>query len=104
MEHYNKPYKSFNSIFLINRNSRVRYYFWVIMLFLLVLLFLPWTQNIKSTGYITTLKQENRPQKVNSPIPGRISKWLVKEGDFVKKGDTIVILTEIKEDYLDQPV
>lgn len=66
-----------------------------------MLMFLPWTQNIKSTGSITTLKQENRPQKVNSPIPGRISKWLVKEGDYVKKGDTILILTEIKEEYLD---
>lgn len=101
MEKYIKSYKSFDAIFLINRSSRVRYYFWGIMLFLIVLLFLPWTQNIKSAGYITTLKQENRPQKVNSPIPGRISRWQVKEGDFVKKGDTIVILTEIKEEYLD---
>lgn len=101
MEPNIKPLQSYKAIFLINRNSRVRYYFWGIMLFLVVLLFLPWTQNIKSVGYITTLKQENRPQKVNSPIPGRISKWNVKEGDFVKKGDTIVILTEIKEDYLD---
>lgn len=25
----------------------------------------------------------------------------MKEGDFVKKGDTILLLTEIKEEYLD---
>lgn len=62
---------------------------------------MPWTQNIKTIGNITTLSQEQRPQKVNSPIPGKISQWKIKEGDFCKKGDTIIILTEIKEDYLD---
>jgi multidrug resistance efflux pump len=101
MQQYPIHLKAFDAIFLIGRNSRVKFYFWAIMLFLALFLFLPWTQNIKSIGDITTLKQEHRPQKINSPIPGRISKWLVKEGDFVKEGDTILMLTEIKEDYLD---
>lgn len=65
------------------------------------LLFLPWTQNIKANGDITTLYQEQRPQDINSPIPGKIVKWYVKEGDFVKKGDTILQISEVKEDYLD---
>ena len=34
-------------------------------------------------------------------ISGRIEKWFVKEGDFVKKGDTIMFISEIKEEYLD---
>jgi multidrug efflux pump subunit AcrA (membrane-fusion protein) len=38
---------------------------------------------------------------LNSIIPGRILKWWVKEGDFVKKGDTIVQLADVKDDYLD---
>ena len=66
-----------------------------------ITLFLPWTQNIKTTGTVTTLYQEQRPQLLNSPIPGRITKWHVKNGDFVKKGDTILQLSEIKEDYMD---
>jgi len=45
--------------------------------------------------------QEQRMQKINSPIPGKIVRWWVKEGDFVKKGDTILQLAEIKEEYLD---
>jgi len=100
----NKPdiqLKSFDAIFLNHQKSKVRYFFWATLVFVVLLLFLPWTQNIKSGGNITTLKQEHRPQKVNSPIPGRINRWYVKEGDFVKEGDTILILTEIKEDYLD---
>ena len=46
---------------------------------------LPWTQNIKTQGNVNTLFQEQRPQKLNSPIPGRIIKWYVKNGDVVKK-------------------
>ena len=64
-------------------------------------MFLPWTQNIKTQGNVSTLYQEQRPQKLNSPIPGRIIKWYVKNGDVVKKGDTILQISEIKDDYLD---
>jgi multidrug resistance efflux pump len=30
-----------------------------------------------------------------------VSVWKIKEGDFVKQGDTVVVLTEIKTEYLD---
>lgn len=67
----------------------------------IIILFLPWTQNISGTGSVTTLKPDQRPQTIHSAIAGRIEKWHVKEGDFVKKGDTILFLSETKEDYLD---
>ncbi len=93
--------QSFDKIYRSNRQSKVKYWFAGIMLSLVIILFLPWTQNIKTQGTITTLYQEQRPQDINSPIPGKIVKWWVKEGDFVKKGDTILKISEIKEDYLD---
>ena len=71
------------------------------MAFAMIMLFLPWTQNIRAKGKVTTLRQEQRPQQVNTIIGGKVEKWYVKEGDFVRKGDTIVQLSEIKEDYLD---
>jgi multidrug efflux pump subunit AcrA (membrane-fusion protein) len=64
-------------------------------------MFLPWTQNINASGTVTTLFQDQRPQELNTIIPGRIIKWWVKEGDMVKKGDTIVQLADVKDDYLD---
>jgi adhesin transport system membrane fusion protein len=70
-------------------------------LLLMVVVFLPWTQNIRSTGYLTTLKPDQRPQNINSIIGGRIEKWFVNEGDYVKKGDTILFISEIKDQYLD---
>ncbi|AWH86515.1 biotin attachment protein [Flavobacterium album] len=66
-----------------------------------IILFLPWTQNISGTGFVTTLTPDQRPQTIHNAIPGRIEKWYVREGDFVKKGDTILFLSEIKEDYFD---
>lgn len=95
-----KP-KSFEKIYHAHRNSRVKRWFYIFMALAIVTLFLPWTQNIKTTGTVTTLYQEQRPQLLNSPIPGRITKWHVKNGDYVKKGDTILQLSEIKEDYMD---
>jgi multidrug resistance efflux pump len=101
MSKYKIPLQSFKSIYRSELESNIRYWFFGMLGLLLVVLFLPWTQNIKAKGTITTLKQEQRPQDINSPIPGKIIKWWVKEGDFVQKGDTILKLSEIKEDYLD---
>ena len=67
----------------------------------IIILFLPWTQNISGSGAVTTLKPDQRPQTIHTAIAGRIEKWYVKEGDFVKKGDTILFISETKEEYLD---
>jgi len=71
------------------------------MLVVFVVLFLPWTQNFRSRGIITALKPEHRPQTIHSIIPGRIEKWYVQEGEFVNKGDSILFISEIKEEYMD---
>lgn len=71
------------------------------LVFIILIMFLPWTQNIRARGYITTLKPDQRPQTVHSIIAGRIEKWFVQEGDFVAAGDTILYISEIKPDYLD---
>jgi multidrug resistance efflux pump len=72
-----------------------------ISIIVLIALFLPWTQNISGTGFVTTLKPGQRPQSIQSVISGRLEKWYVQEGDFVNKGDTIVFISEVKEDYMD---
>lgn len=67
----------------------------------LIVLFLPWQQNIKGTGKVTAFNPENRPQTVEAVIAGRIKEWYVREGNFVSKGDTIATLTEVKDKYFD---
>jgi multidrug resistance efflux pump len=92
---------AYEHIYLYKQKSRVRY--WIISLLAAfgIILFLPWTQNIRSTGSVTTLRQEQRPQQVNTIIAGRLVTWHVKEGDWVKRGDTLAQITEVKEEYLD---
>jgi multidrug resistance efflux pump len=69
--------------------------------FTIILLFLPWTQNITGNGFVTTLTPAQRPLTLQSPIAGRIEAWYVREGDRVRKGDTILKITEVKSEYMD---
>ena len=64
-------------------------------------MFLPWTQNIKGKGEVTALHPKDRPQTVNSVIAGQVVTWNKAEGDSVNKGDTILVLTEVKDKYFD---
>lgn len=70
-------------------------------LFFAIILFIPWTQNVRTDGSVTALKPEQRPQSIQSVIDGRIEKWFVQEGDIVKKGDTILFISETKDEYFD---
>ena len=67
----------------------------------LIVLFLPWQQNIRGKGKVTALSPGNRPQTIETVIAGRIQTWKVQEGQFVTKGDTIAIISEVKEKYFD---
>lgn len=73
----------------------------IFAIIMLIMLFLPWTQNVSGEGFVTTLTPDQRPQTIQSPIPGRIEKWYVREGDFVQKGDTILHISEVKNEYFD---
>lgn len=97
----NKEIRAYGHIYLNESKSRVKFWFITCVLVFLVFLFLPWTQNIRSRGSVTTLYQDQRPQEVNTIIGGRVMKWFIKQGDYVKAGDTLVQLSEVKVDYLD---
>lgn len=96
--------KHFQSVKLVKNpllSKRVAQWCVGILILLILTMFLPWTQNIRSYGKITSFAPQDRPQTLQSVIAGQIAKWYVREGQFVKKGDTIVRLTEVKEKFLD---
>ncbi|MEJ6584068.1 MAG: HlyD family efflux transporter periplasmic adaptor subunit [Crocinitomicaceae bacterium] len=97
--------ESFSSLRLVEeKNTKrlgIRMIKWSVFLIFVILL-LPWTQNIRSNGAVTTLKPNQRPQDIHSVIAGRIEQWNVQEGDYVNLGDTIVIISEVKDDYFDE--
>jgi adhesin transport system membrane fusion protein len=84
-----KPSKNLTKIFIIS-----------IVVFIIIML-LPWTQNIQSEGSLSTISPNQRPQQINSIIAGRIEKWYIQDGQVVQKGDTLLEISEVKEEYLD---
>lgn len=95
------PLHSFQSIYHIRKTSSAKKWLIGITCLLILIMFLPWTQNIRAKGLVTTLRQEQRPQELNTIIAGRVEQWYVKEGDYVKQGDTILRLGEVKVEYFD---
>jgi multidrug efflux pump subunit AcrA (membrane-fusion protein) len=73
----------------------------VIGIVFLIILFLPWRQTIYGTGTLTALTPQDRPQNVQNQIAGRIEHWNVREGQLVHRGDTLLTISEIKDEYFD---
>ncbi|MBK8347774.1 MAG: HlyD family efflux transporter periplasmic adaptor subunit [Saprospiraceae bacterium] len=73
----------------------------LMIIVIIVIMFMPWTQNVRAKGDLIALSPEQRPQTIQSVIAGRIEKWYVQEGQLVKKGDTILRISEVKDDYFD---
>lgn len=69
--------------------------------FIIILIVAPWIQNVAGSGTVTSFSPDQRPQTIDALIDGRIQKWYVKEGDYVKVGDTIVVLRDIDTKFLD---
>ncbi len=94
-------YRAYNKAFKTTHYKMFNRFLIVFSIIGVIILFLPWTQNVSGNGYVTTLTPDQRPQTIQSQIPGRIEKWFVKEGDYVSKGDTILFVSEIKTEYQD---
>jgi hypothetical protein len=65
----------FSRIYRLHHKTRINRWLWGILALLVIISCLPWTQNIRARGNITTLRQEQRPQQVNTIIAGTAIKW-----------------------------
>jgi ABC-type multidrug transport system fused ATPase/permease subunit len=70
------------------------------VLLTLLITFTPWQQTSLGEGRITALDPNDRAQFITATVGGRIDKWLVQDGDYVKKGDPIVNILDNDPDYL----
>jgi membrane fusion protein, adhesin transport system len=97
----NTGLKSFADIYVRPYSKAIKFAVTALFVCGFVVLLMPWTQSVSSFGKVSTLNPENRPQTITSRIAGRIEKWYIREGDFVKKNDTIAFISEIKDEYVD---
>lgn len=72
----------------------------LILLFLLIIAFVPWTQTITVTGQLSAYSPYERPQDVEAQITGRIRKWHIFEGVRVKQGDLILELDDYDPNFM----
>ena len=72
----------------------------LVILFLLIIAFVPWTQTITVSGQLSAYSPYERPQDIEAQITGRIQKWHVFEGVRVKKGDLIVELEDYDPNFM----
>jgi adhesin transport system membrane fusion protein len=95
-----KSLRKVKELYSYSQNRLVKYILALVVVFVIIL-FMPWTQNVRAKGQLIALNPEQRPQTIQSVIAGRIEKWYVVEGQFVNKGDTILKISEVKDDYFD---
>jgi multidrug efflux pump subunit AcrA (membrane-fusion protein) len=72
----------------------------LVLLFLLLIIFVPWTQTVTVTGQMSAFTPYERPQDIEAQITGRIKKWHVFEGDQVKEGDLILELEDNDPNFM----
>jgi len=88
---------------LPNPNSSRKLGRWMLALLVLglVVMFTPWRQTITGEGSVTAFTPRDRPQTVQNVIGGRIEKWNVQEGQLVRAGDTLLVISDVKDEYFD---
>ena len=72
----------------------------LVLLFLLIIAFVPWTQTITVSGQLSAYTPYERPQDIESQITGRIKKWHIFEGIRVKQGDLILELDDYDPNFM----
>ncbi|WP_080239800.1 HlyD family secretion protein [Spirosoma rigui] len=97
----NYPLRTLRTLKQPNNGHRLGRWMFFLLIFSIAVLFLPWQQNINGEGTVTALTPQDRPQTVQNAIPGRIERWNVREGQLVRKGDTLLVISDIKDEYFD---
>ena len=94
--------KSLENIYHINKKSNVAKWFYLLFFSICFSLCFCLGLRILKLKEMLILYFRNKDlKKLNSPIPGKNHQMVCKNGDVVKKGDTILQISEIKDDYLD---
>lgn len=71
---------------------------WIVVLCFIapmLMLFLPWQQNVQAMGAVTAFAPLERRQSVDAPVGGVIKEWFVGEGARVKEGDPLLEIRDV---------
>ncbi|MFY7994198.1 MAG: efflux RND transporter periplasmic adaptor subunit [Bacteriovoracaceae bacterium] len=75
----------------------------IFSLFMFIFLIaIPWQQTADGSGKVMAYNPQDRVQNIHATVGGRINKWFVREGSYVKKGDPIIEIMDIDPNYLER--
>lgn len=93
--------KSITRIYTPKNNRRfVRNFAGATLAIAIFLALVPWQQFSRSYGNVVAFDPNDRVQTITAPLEGIVEKWLVQDGQWVKKGDPIVRVVDNDPDYL----
>ncbi len=71
-----------------------------LLIAILLLIFVPWQQNLPGQGRVIAYAPLERQQLIEAPIEGRIQQWHVIEGDRVEAGQAIADISDNDPDII----
>lgn len=66
----------------------------ILALLPILLLFVPWQQNVSGVGRVTAFEPLDRTQVIPAPVTGRLVELLVQEGEFVEQGQRLAEMAD----------
>jgi multidrug efflux pump subunit AcrA (membrane-fusion protein) len=69
---------------------------------LVILTFVPWVQTSQGEGKVIAYSPNDRIQSINATVDGRINKWFISDGTYVRKGDPIVEIVDNDPNYVER--
>ena len=80
--------------------NRIMIFLMISMLFILTIV--PWVQTSQGTGKVIAYSPNDRIQSINATVDGRINKWFISDGTYVRKGDPIVEIVDNDPNYVNR--
>ncbi len=72
------------------------------LVLLLGLVVTPWQQSVTGTGRVVAFSPNERQQKLESPVDGRIARVLVVEGQAVDAGEVVVEVSDVDPRFVER--
>ncbi|MEM1244337.1 MAG: biotin/lipoyl-binding protein, partial [Pseudomonadota bacterium] len=99
-----KEFNHLKSVNLLSPHPRIKRLAQILMLLfvlcIIALALIPWQQTAEGFGKVVALSPNERQQNISAPIDGRLGKWYVHDGSYVKVGEPIVELLDNDPDLL----
>ena len=92
----------FDSLKLVETNpfvNRIGRFTFFLILFFIVVLFLPWRQTVQGEGTLIAYDPTQRMQSISAPIDGFIDTFYVSENEHVHNGMKLFTMVDPDKDY-----